>query len=323
MARRSDSAGGGGMAVARTLSVADVVRARLRGRRFRPGDLAVQLLLLGTLLVALLVLVVLITDVVTRAMPVLAHRPGSFLKSGNSTFPFNAGIKQGIVGSLELMIFVVVLAFPLGIGAAVYLEEYARDTRFTRLLQTNIRNLAGVPSIVYGLLGLAIFAQVLKGLTGGYSLMAGGLTLGILVLPIVIITSSEALRAVPQSIREAGYGVGATRWEVIRSHVLPSAAPGILTGTVLTLGRALGETAPLLLVGAVTGFFASGGASFLQQVRQDHGYTSLPTMIFSWARQPNADFRALTAAAIVVLLVVLLVVNATAIFFRNRYERAW
>jgi phosphate transport system permease protein len=311
------------LAVRRSTTTSDVVRNALRGKRFRPGDFAVQAALFATLLIALLVLVALIADVVTRAMPVLTQRPGDFLTKPNSTFPFNAGIKQGIIGSLELMIFVVVVAFPLGIGAAVYLEEYARDTRFTRFLQTNIRNLAGVPSIVYGLLGLAIFAQALSGLTGGYSLLSGGLTLGILVLPIVIITSSEALRAVPQSIREAGYGVGATRWEVVRSHVLPSAAPGIFTGTVLTLGRALGETAPLLLVGAVTGFFASGSANFAQQVRQDHGYTALPTVIFSWARQPNADFRALTAAASVVLLVVLLTINATAIILRNRYERAW
>ncbi len=306
-----------------TLTASDVVRNSLRGKRFRVGDFVVQALLFATLLIALLILVVLLADVIHRATPVLTKRPGSFLKSGNSTLPFLAGIKQGIMGSLELMIFVVVLAFPLGIGAAIYLEEYARDTRFTRLLQTNIRNLAGVPSIVYGLLGLAIFAQALGGLTGGYSLVSGGLTLALLVLPIVIITSSEALRAVPQSIREAGYGVGATRWEVIRSHVLPSAAPGIFTGTVLTLARALGETAPLLLVGAVTGFFASGGASFVQQIRQDHGYTSLPTMIFSWATQPNTDFRQLTAAAIVVLLVVLLTINAAAVILRNRYERAW
>ena len=309
--------------VGRSLSTTEVVRARLQGRRFRPADVAVELALLGTLLIALFVLVVLIADVVAKAMPVLTTRPVSFLTSINSTIPSLAGIKQAIVGSLLLMVFVVILAFPLGIGAAVYLEEYARDTRFSRFLQTNIRNLAGVPSIVYGLLGLAIFAQVLKGFTGGYSLVSGGLTLAILVLPIVIITSSEALRAVPQSIREAGYGVGATRWEVVRSHVLPSAAPGILTGTVLTLGRALGETAPLLLVGAVTGFFASGGAGFVESIRQDHGYTSMPTMIFSWARQPNAEFRALTAAAIVVLLVVLLAINATAILLRNRYERTW
>jgi phosphate transport system permease protein len=312
-----------GLAVRRGPTTTEVVRARLQGRRFRPWDIAVELALLGTLLTSLFVLVVLIADVLGKAIPVLNSRAMSFLTSTNSTFPFLAGIKQAIIGSLELMIFVVVLAFPFGIGAAVYLEEYAKDTRFSRFLRTNIRNLAGVPSIVYGLLGLAIFAQALAGFTGGYSLVTGGFTLAILVLPIVIITSSEALRAVPNSIREAGYGVGATRWEVIRSHVLPSAAPGILTGTVLTLGRALGETAPLLLVGAVTGFFASGGANFLESIRQDHGYTTIPTLIFSWSRQPNPAFRALTAAAIVVLLVALLTINAAAILLRNRYERTW
>jgi len=312
-----------GAGVGGSVDVADVVRARIQGRRSKASDLIVEMLLLGTLMIALFVLIVLLADVATKALPVFRTRLGSFLTSTNSTFPFLAGIGQAIAGSLILMAFVVVLAFPLGIGAAVYLEEYAKDTRFTRFLQTNIRNLAGVPSIVYGILGLAIFAQALRGATGGYTLISGGLTLSILVLPIVIITSAEALRAVPNSIREAGYGVGATRWEVVRSHVLPYAAPGILTGTVLTLGRALGETAPLLLVGAVTGFFASGGANFFQQLRQDHGWTTMPTMIFAWARQPNPEFRALTAAAIVVLLVVLLTVNATAIYFRNRYERRW
>jgi phosphate transport system permease protein len=141
------------------------------------------------------------------------------------------------------------------------------------------------------------------------------------VLPIVIITSAEALRAVPDSIREAGYGVGATRWEVVRSHVLPAAAPGILTGTILSLSRALGETAPLLLVGAVTGFLATGNQSFVHQLRGP--YTSLPTEIYAWARQPNAGFRELTSAAIIVLLVLILTANAVAIFLRNRYERKW
>ncbi len=307
----------------RGLTTPDIVRGTLRGKRFRPGDLVVQGMLFATLLVALAVLVILLADVTRRAVPVLQDRGTDFLTSPTSTFASRAGIVQGIVGSLEMMLLVILVSFPIGIGAAVYLEEYARETRFTRFLQTNIRNLAGVPSIVYGLLGLAIFAQALGGLTGGYSLVSGGLTLAILVLPIVIITSSEALRAVPQSIREAGYGVGATRWEVIRSHVLPSAAPGIFTGTVLTLARALGETAPLLLVGAVTGYFSTGSAGFFQQIRTDHGYTSLPTTIFSWSTQPNADFRGLTAAAIVVLLVVLLTVNAVAIVLRNRYERKW
>jgi phosphate transport system permease protein len=304
-----------------TTTTTDVVRASLRGKRFDLGDYLVQAGLFLTLVIALAVLVILLGNVIAVGSSVFRERGVDFLTSPNSTFPFMAGVKQGIVGSLLLMMFVVVFAFPLGIGAAVYLEEYARDGRFTRFLQTNIRNLAGVPSIVYGLLGLAVFAQALKGLTGGFSVISGGLTLAILVLPIVIITSSEALRAVPSSIREAGYGVGATRWEVIRSHVVPSAAPGIFTGTVLTLARAMGETAPLLLVGALTGFFATGNANFFEQLRGS--YTSLPTVIFGWAGQPNADFRQLTAAAIVVLLAVLLTVNAVAIILRNRYERKW
>jgi phosphate transport system permease protein len=307
--------------VVRPSSTEAAVHAALRGRRFRPGDYAVEAALLLTLLIALAVLVILIADVVGNGWSVLAQRPRSFLTSGNSTFPFNAGVAQGIAGSVTLMIFVILFAFPLGIGAAIYLEEYARDTRFTRFLSTNIRNLAGVPSIVYGLLGLAIFADFMKGITGGFSVISGGLTLAIVVLPIVIITSSEALRAVPDSIREAGYGVGATRWQVIRSHVLPSAAPGIFTGTVLTLARALGETAPLLLVGALTGYFASGASSFVDKLQGP--YTSLPTVIYSWSTQPNPDFRHLTAAAILVLLTVLLSINALAIVLRNRYERRW
>jgi phosphate transport system permease protein len=307
--------------VVRPSSTEAAVHAALRGRRFRPGEFAVEGALLLTLLVALAVLVILIADVASNGWTVLAHRPRGFLTSPNSTFSFNAGVGQGIAGSLALMVFVIAFAFPLGIGAAIYLEEYARDTRFTRFLSTNIRNLAGVPSIVYGLLGLAIFADLLKGVTGGFSVISGGLTLAILVLPIVIITSSEALRAVPDSIREAGFGVGATRWQVIRSHVLPSAAPGIFTGTVLTLARALGETAPLLLVGALTGFFAAGAASFTEKLQGP--YTSLPTVIFGWSTQPNPDFRQLTAAAILVLLAVLLTINAVAIVLRNRYERRW
>jgi phosphate transport system permease protein len=298
-----------------------VVRRRLHGRRFRPADYIFQGALLLTLLISLGVLLVLLIDVTKTAAPVFRARGADFLKQPNSSFSFNAGVKQGIVGSLELIAFVIVVAVPLGVGAAVYLEEYAGDTRFTRLLNTNIRNLAGVPSIVYGLLGLAVFVDALRSVTGGTSVIAGGLTLAVVVLPIMIITSAEALRAVPSGIREAGYGVGATRWEVIRSHVLPSAAPGIFTGVVLTIARGLGETAPLLLVGALTGFFASGAGTAIDRLRGP--YTSLPTIIFGWAELPNPAFRALTAAAIVVLLVVLLALNAGAILLRNRYERKW
>ncbi|HZA20648.1 MAG TPA: phosphate ABC transporter permease PstA, partial [Actinomycetota bacterium] len=219
-----------------------------------------------------------------------------------------------------LMVFVVVIAFPLGIGAAVYLEEYAKDTRFNRFINSNIRNLAGVPSVVYGLLGLALFVEYLEPFTGGRSLMSAGITLAILVLPIVIITSAEALRAVPESIREAGYGVGATKWEVVRSHVLPSAAPGILTGTILSISRAIGEAAPLLLIGAVTGLLGNAGGLF-DQLRDR--FTGLPIVIYQWAQEANRDFRPLVSGGIIVLMAVILVLNLAAILLRNRYERKW
>jgi phosphate transport system permease protein len=218
-----------------------------------------------------------------------------------------------------LMMFVVVIAFPLGIAAAVYLEEYAPNTKLTRFIDINIRNLAGVPAVVYGILGIVIFVKLLEPITGGKSVISGGVTMAILVLPIVIITSAEALRAVPDSIREAGFGVGATRWEVIRHHVLPSAAPGILTGTVLSLSRALGETAPLILIGAITGFLYFGDQSFVEQLQGP--FTSLPTIIYSWSKQPN--LRTLVPAAIVVLLGVVLLANTAAIVLRNRYEQKW
>ena len=309
--------------VAPTSTTAAVERA-LRGRRADWRGVAFQGALLATLVTALVILTVLITDVIRTGMPVFRERGADFLRSDLSAFPFRAGVWQGIVGSVSLMIFVVLIAFPLGIGAAVYIEEYARDTRLTRFINANIRNLAGVPSIVYGLLGLAIFVKALGAVTGpgvdGRSLISAGLTLAIMVLPIVIITSAEALRAVPRSIREAGYGVGATRWEVIRSHVLPYAAPGILTGTVLSMARALGETAPLILVGATTGFLGSN-AGFFESFSER--FTALPIIIFRWASLPDERFRALTAAAIMVLLAVLLLMNSFAIVLRNRYDRKW
>ncbi|MDQ4124597.1 MAG: phosphate ABC transporter permease PstA [Actinomycetota bacterium] len=297
------------------------VEQALRGKRADVRSRLFEAALLSALVLSLLILFVLLYEVFSGGIGVLTNRGGEFLRGNLSPLPATAGVRQGIQGSFLMMLFVVALAFPVGIGAAVYLEEYARDTRFTRLVNVNIRNLAGVPSIVYGILGFSIFVQALGGLTGGESVMAGGVTLAVLVLPIVIITTVEALRAVPHSIREAGYGVGATRWEVVRHHVLPSAAPGILTGTVLALSRALGETAPLLLVGAVTGFLATGSQSFVEQVQGP--FTALPTIVFAWARQPNAGFRELTSAAIVVLLVAILVANAAAIILRNRYDRKW
>jgi phosphate transport system permease protein len=213
------------------------------------------------------------------------------------------------------------VAFPIGIACAVYLEEYSSTSWFARITRVNVRNLAGVPSIVYGLLGLAIFVKALDNWNGGRNIFAGGLALAALVLPIVVITTSEALRAVPRSIREGAFGVGATQWETIRSHVLPSAAPGILTGTVLSLARAAGEAAPILLVGAATGLLRTGDQSVLQQIQGP--FTALPVAIFSYARQPGEDFRALTAAASIVLLVMVLFMNGIAIWLRNRYEKKW
>src|SRR5690606_27164819 len=193
----------------------------------------------------------------------------------------------------------------------------------SRIIDISIRNLAGVPSVVYGILGLTIFVQSLRGFTGpdsnGRSVVSAGLTLAVLVLPIVIITSSEAISAVPNGIREAAYGIGATRWEVVRSHVLPYAAPGILTGTVLALARALGEAAPLILIGATTGYL-SGGDSYSLGSLQER-FTALPTVITTWAGRPGEGYREATAAAIVILLVMVLVANSVAILLRNHYEK--
>ena len=298
------------------ITTRDAVEHRLHAGGSDIRGLLLHGALLLSLLIALGVLVVLVADILIRSFPVFAERPIDFLTSPLSSRPARAGIAQGILGSVLLMAFVAGIALPIGIGAAIYLEEYARDTWLARLIRTNIRNLAGVPSIVYGLLGLAMFVSTL-GL--GKSLIAGGLTLAVLVLPIAVITTSEALRAVPNSIREAALGVGATRWETVRSHVVPYAAPGILTGTILSLARAFGETAPLLMVGAIAGTFSSGGAGDMLT----GSYTALPTIVFNWSGQPQDEFRSLTAAAIVVLIVIILLVNASAILLRNRYDRKW
>ena len=301
---------------------AEVQRA-LTGQTRPVGEWIFQGLLFLSLIIALGVLAWLLSDVLIRSMPAWEARGvQSFVTSNLSSDPEKAGIAQGLFGSVMLMLIVVSLVIPIGVAAAIYLEEYATDNRLTRLLNTTVRNLAGVPAVVYGLLGLSVFVAAMRDVSGGRNLLAGGLTLSIVVLPIVIITAAEALRSVPRSIREAGFGVGATRWEVVRSHVLPYAAPGIFTGIILTVARAFGETAPLLLVGAaVAGFGQAASASVTDKLLGP--YTALPTIIYSWAKKPESEFRALTAAAIVVLLAVVLVVNALAIILRNRYERRW
>ncbi len=234
-----------------------------------------------------------------------------FLENFPSRFPEKAGIKSALLGTLWLVSFTALISIPVGIGAAVYLEEYAPRTRLGRFIELNIANLAGVPSIVYGILGLAIFV---RGLALGRSVLAGSLTMSLLILPVIIIASREAIRAVPRTLRHASFALGATRWQTVRHHVLPAALPGILTGVILAISRAIGETAPLIMIGALT------YVAFVPEGPLD-AFTALPIQIFNWASRPQQDFHALAAAGIIVLLVVLLLMNATAIAIRHRSQR--
>ncbi len=259
-------------------------------------------------LVGVVVLLTLLVDVVRDGIAVLDR---DFLTSYPSRFPERAGIKAAIWGSIWIMVLTAAVAFPLATGAAIYLEEYAPKNWVTRTIQTNIANLAGVPSIVYGILGLTLFVRALH---LERSVISGALTLSLLILPVMIMASQEAVRAVPDSIRQAAYGLGATRWQVVRHHVLPIALPGILTGTILSLSRAVGETAPLIMIGALT-FIA-----FTPEDVMDP-FTVLPIQIFNWVSRPQDEFRALAAGGIIVLLVLLLSMNALAILLRNRYQQ--
>jgi phosphate transport system permease protein len=296
-----------------------------RSVRRRGVDVA-GLVFAGALLLALLfslaVLAVLIGTQLSQALPVFAERGVDFLTSDLSSNPANAGVAQGLIGTALLVMIVAIVAFPIGIMTAIFLEEYSADNTFARFIDINIRNLAGVPSVVYGILGLTVFVALFASLGdgNGKTVITGGLTLAVLILPLVIITSAEAIRSVPTSLREGGYGLGASRWQVVRQLILPAAASGILTGTVLSLSRAIGETAPLILVGAVLGSFSTGGSV---NDLLTGPYTALPATIFDWARKPQQEFQALTSAAIIVLLVVTVVANAFAILLRNRYDRSW
>ena len=225
--------------------------------------------------------------------------------------PELSGMNSGIWGSIWIVVGASIFSFVIGVGSAIYLEEYAPRNRLNRILQTNISNLSGVPSVVYGLLGLVFFVQWLN---LGRSLAAGALTMGLLILPVVVISSQEAIRAVPLGLRQAAYGLGATRWQTVRHHVLPAAMPGILTGMILSMSRAIGETAPLIVV----------GASSLVLTRPDgplSAFTAMPVQIFNWSSRPQEDFEHLAAAAIIVLMIVLLTMNATAILLRQRLSK--
>jgi phosphate transport system permease protein len=252
--------------------------------------------------------------------------PG-FLSSPQSSDPLKAGVRTAILGTLWTVFLTLIVAFPLGVGAAIYLEEYADDNRINRIIQTNINNLAGVPSIIYGMLGLAIFVRTMEPITSGAifgfsdpqsangrTILSAGLTLAVLVLPLIIINAQEAIRSVSNSIRQASYGVGATKWQTVWSHVLPGAIPGILTGSILAISRAIGETAPLVVIGAATYITFDPNNIFSK-------FTSLPIQIYQWTARPQAEFRNLAAAGILVLLAILLSLNGIAIYMRNRYRK--
>ncbi|WP_322487582.1 phosphate ABC transporter permease PstA [Chloroflexus sp.] len=263
------------------------------------------------------ILVVLILDVISKATGIFTGGTNwltwEFFNNFDSRFPTRAGAKAAIVGTLYTISLTILFAFPLGVAAAIYLEEYARDNWFSKLVEINISNLAAVPSIIYGLLGLQVFA---RWLFLGRSIITGALTLALLVVPIIIVASRESIRAVPLSLRQASYALGATRWQTVWHVVLPQSIGGILTGSILAVSRAIGETAPLITIGALT------FVPFLPRSLFDV-FTVLPIQIFNWTSRPNDDFRALAAAGILVLLTILLTINALAIYLRNRYQKRY
>ncbi len=318
----STPAGVGGAAARRSVEKLTTRTTDWTGNGFR-------LALLFGLSIAVLALLAVMYDVIVDGVPYLSDRGTEFITERESSRSSEYGIFNGLRGTFWIGVFVVLFSFPIGIGAAIYLEEYAPDNRLKRIIETNIRNLAGVPSVVYGIFGLIIFVQWMDGFFPnsveqhlGQTTAAAGATLAVLVLPIVIITSAEAIRAVPRSLREAGYGVGATKWEIVKDHVLPYAAPGIFTGTLLSLARALGEAAPLILIGGVTGRLGSRSGLFdLDQLGEQ--FMAMPLLIAELAKQPNTvgQWNEATAAAIICLLVVVLLANLIAITLRNRFEK--
>ena len=279
----------------------DHMRRKLNGTLFYGACLA-------AIAILILALIALLLNVLVSGVPWLSM---DFLTGVSSRRPENAGIWPALVGSIQIAIIVAAITFPLGIGAAIYLAEYAPDNRLTRLMQTNIGNLAGVPSIIYGLFGLAIFVRLL-GL--GPVLFSGAATLSLVILPLVIIASIEAIKAVPQAQREGAYALGASRWQMVKGSVLPAAAPGIMTGIILAMARAIGEAAPLVVIGAAT-LVLTTPQPF------EGGFTVLPIQIFNWAQRPQEAFQGLAAATIIVVLILIFILNLLALVVRARLSR--
>jgi phosphate transport system permease protein len=277
-------------------------------------DLLFKICTIGATYIGLIVLAVLLINIFTDGLPRLNW---NFITSFPSRKPDQAGILSPLMGTIWLLITTTVIAFPIGVGAGIFLEEYAIDNIWTKIIEINIANLASVPSIIYGLLGLQIFVRLFEPITKGRTILTGALTLSLLILPIIIIATRETLRAIPDSLRQAGYALGATKWQVIRVHIFPLALPGILTGAILALSRAIGETAPLITIGALTyiAFIPEFSAKGLQSP-----FTALPIQIFNWVSRPQPAFHNNAAAGIIVLMGVLLLMNAGAILLRNKFQ---
>ena len=300
----------------RSITRSEVHQTITRQSKHLPS-LALGVTLLIAVSFTLLTLFALLARIVTQAIPALTEKGSGFLTDTIGSEASEVGIWPGLFGSFGIGLGVLIIAVPLGVGAAIYLEEYAKQNALTRFIVVNIRNLAGVPAVIYGVLGLIIFVGWLKPVTNGGTVIAAALTLAILVLPVVIITSMEAIRAVPLGLRDAGYGIGASRWEVTRDHVIPYAMPGILTGTVLALARALGEAAPLIMIGAITGL--------LPETSLSGKFTAIPMLIYSWSGRPDSGDSSVgwsnaAAAAGLVLLVLVLAFNIVGILLRNHFE---
>ncbi|MBY6035487.1 phosphate ABC transporter permease PstA [Fictibacillus nanhaiensis] len=277
------------------------------GSRIAANNFAKFLFILATSF-SLLVLGVLLFRILDEGLPYLSL---DFITSFASRLPERAGIWAALVGTIWIMTVTAPVSFILGVGTAIYLEEYAKKNAFTKFVQINIANLAGVPSIVFGLLGLTIFVR-LAGL--GSSVLAGGLTMSLLILPVIVVASQEAIRTVPKEIREASFGMGATKWQTIRRIVFPAALPGILTGTILALSRAVGETAPLLVVGALA-YVAFVPENLLSS------FTVLPIQLYNWTSRPQEDFHMLAASGIIILMIILLIMNSIAVYIRNKFHK--
>lgn len=279
-----------------------------RVKRRQNASAAMKWFLFGATALAIVLLGMLLYSILAPGLPWLNW---NLVTSMPSRIPERAGMNSAIWGSVWIVLGAAAMSFILGLGTAIYLEEYAEKNRWTDLIQTNISNLAGVPSIVYGLLGLVVFVDWMQ---MGRSLLAGVLTMGLLILPVVVIASREAIRAVPPSLREAAYGVGATKWQTVRHHVLPSAFPGIMTGIILSMSRAIGETAPLLVVGGASQVLFRPSSPL-------DPFMVMPLQIYNWTGRPQEEFEHLAAAAIIVLMIVLLIMNSIAIGLRQHFSR--